>query len=217
MVMPHSAAAGAVSAESPTKQKNSSRPHIEPPTATMTTLKLKPQHHRRSDSSIAAVRVITAAESSVIRILKQGMILSTDLFEDSRDGEGKLPPFVDYADPGNIRVPVFQAVEPIAGTAYGLRLPRYIFARGRRESWLVCICRTQVTETTAKLFINDIMYMQQKYPSQRVAGWLITIKKPTGNVRRIIAGTKSCLITTKAAATEREASARASTHWSRQE
>lgn len=104
---------------------------------------------------------VRATEEAVIRLLKAGHPLPPDVVN----------------RPEETRLPVFQSVEAVPVKNYGLEgAGRIVIARGRKDVWFVDIKRrdSKISPKDGESFIDLRDKLQQKYPGQKVTGWLVT-------------------------------------------
>ena len=128
---------------------------------------------------------VRATEEAIIRLLRAGHPLSGTVV--NREEETRLP--------------VFQSVEALPAKHFGIEgNGRIVLARGRKDVWFVDIKRrgTKVRMEDSELFIDMRKKLQEKYPGQKVTGWLVTTADMEQKARDLIAS-HECLSTAGAA------------------
>jgi len=128
---------------------------------------------------------IRATEEAVIRLLRAGHPLPGTIV--NREEETRLP--------------VFQSVEAVPVRNYGIEgTGRIVLARGRKDVWFVDIKRRSgvIGEDEGKTFLAMRDKLQEKYPGQKVTGWLVTTSKVDPKAQDAIAAAE-CLSTQGAA------------------
>lgn len=128
---------------------------------------------------------IRATEEAVIRLLHQGHPLPG--------------PVVNR--PEETRLPVFQSVEAVPTKNFGIEgNGRIVLARGRKDVWFVDIKRrpTAVSLADSQMFIHIRDKLQERYPGQKVTGWLVSISQLDIDAAQHIAD-QGCLATGLAA------------------
>lgn len=128
---------------------------------------------------------VRATEESIIKLLKAGHPLPGEVVD--REIETRLP--------------VFQSVEAVPVKNYGLDgAGRIVIARGRKDVWFVDIKRKdgKLGQKEGEFFIDLRDKLQQRYPGQKVTGWLVTTADVEVKTRTFIAE-KGCFATACAA------------------
>jgi len=128
---------------------------------------------------------IKATEEAIIRLLKAGHPLPGEVVD--RELETRLP--------------VFQSVEAVPVKTYGLEgLGRIVVARGRKDVWFVDIKRKdgKLSLKDGESFLDLRDKLQQRYPGQKVTGWLVTTADVDTKAKSAIAE-KGCFATAGAA------------------
>jgi hypothetical protein len=128
---------------------------------------------------------IRATEEAIVRLLKAGHPLSSAVIH--RDEE--------------VRLPVFQAIEPVAVKDYGIDSPaRVVVARARKEVWAVDIKRrgAPVSAADAQAFLDVLGKVRVKHDTQEVTGWMIATSDFAADAVNLLLGAR-CLYTARAA------------------
>ncbi|MCS6971180.1 MAG: hypothetical protein RMM29_07345 [Planctomycetota bacterium] len=128
---------------------------------------------------------IKATEEAIIRLLKAGHPLPGEVVDRKEE----------------TRLPVFQSVEAVPVKHYGFEgTGRIVVARGRRDVWFVDIKRKdgKLTLKEGESFLDMRDKLQQRYPGQKVTGWLVTTADIDPQARTAIAE-KQCFATACAA------------------
>ncbi|MBA2479885.1 MAG: hypothetical protein H0V44_04415 [Planctomycetes bacterium] len=128
---------------------------------------------------------VRATEEAIIRLLRAGHPLPGDVVD--RELETRLP--------------VFQSVEAVPVKNYGLEgAGRIVVARGRKDVWFVDIKRRagKVSVKDGEQFVDLRDKLQQRYPGQKVTGWLVTTADVDTKAKSFIAE-KGCFATSGAA------------------
>ena len=104
---------------------------------------------------------VRATEEAIIRLLRAGHPLPGPVV--NREEETRLP--------------VFQSVEAVPVKNYGIEgTGRIVLARGRKDVWFVDIKRRggRISLQDGEAFVSMRDKLQEKYPGQKVTGWLVT-------------------------------------------
>jgi len=104
---------------------------------------------------------VRATEEAIIRLLRAGHPLPGHVV--NRDEETRLP--------------VFQSVEAVSTKQFGIEgNGRIVLARGRKDVWFVDIKRrgSKVSVKDGQAFVTMRNKLQERYPGQKVTGWLVT-------------------------------------------
>lgn len=128
---------------------------------------------------------VRATEEAIIRLLRAGHPLPGDVVD--RETETRLP--------------VFQSVEAVPVKLYGIEgTGRIVLARGRKDVWFVDIKRRsgKINAKDGEAFIDLRDKLQQRYPGQKVTGWLVTTADLDGKARTVI-NESGCFATAGAA------------------
>lgn len=128
---------------------------------------------------------VRATEEAIIRLLKAGHPLPGNVVD--REIETRLP--------------VFQSVEAVPVKNYGVEgTGRIVLARGRKDVWFVDIKRrsSKISGKDGEAFIELRDKLQQRYPGQKVTGWLVTTADVDDKAKVFIAE-KGCFATAGAA------------------
>jgi hypothetical protein len=128
---------------------------------------------------------VRATEEAIIRLLRAGHPLPGDVVD--RETETRLP--------------VFQSVEAVPVKLYGVEgTGRIVLARGRKDVWFVDIKRRsgKINSKEGEAFIDMRDKLQQRYPGQKVTGWLVTTADVDNKAKSFIAE-KGCFATEGAA------------------
>jgi hypothetical protein len=128
---------------------------------------------------------VRATEEAIIRLLRAGHPLPGDVVD--RETETRLP--------------VFQSVEAVPVKLYGVEgTGRIVLARGRKDVWFVDIKRRsgKINSKDGEAFIDLRDKLQQRYPGQKVTGWLVTTADVDNKAKDFIAE-KGCFATAGAA------------------
>jgi len=128
---------------------------------------------------------IRATEEAIIRLLRAGHPLPGNVVD--REIETRLP--------------VFQSVEAVPVKNYGIEgTGRIVLARGRKDVWFVDIKRrsNKISGKDGEAFIELRDKLQQRYPGQKVTGWLVTTADVDDKAKVFIAE-KGCFATAGAA------------------
>lgn len=118
---------------------------------------------------------VRATEEAIIRLLRAGHPLPGNIVNQKED----------------TRLPVFQSVEAVPVRNYGIEgTGRIVLARGRKDVWFVDIRRrnAKVTRQDGEAFVSMRDKLQEKYPGQRVTGWLVTTSTLEHQAREVIEG-----------------------------
>ncbi len=128
---------------------------------------------------------VRATEEAIIRLLRAGHPLPGDVVD--RETETRLP--------------VFQSVEAVPVKLYGIEgTGRIVLARGRKDVWFVDIKRrsSKISSKDGEAFIDLRDKLQQRYPGQKVTGWLVTTADVDNKAKSFIAE-MGCFATSGAA------------------
>lgn len=128
---------------------------------------------------------VRATEEAIIRLLRAGHPLPGHVV--NRDEETRLP--------------VFQSVEAVPAKNFGIEgNGRIVLARGRKDVWFVDIKRRggKVNLKDGEAFIDMRNKLQERYPGQKVTGWLVTTAEVDKAAGEFIAN-EGCLATAGAA------------------
>ncbi len=128
---------------------------------------------------------VRATEEAIIRLLRAGHPLPGEVVD--RELETRLP--------------VFQSVEAVPVKNYGIEgTGRIVLARGRKDVWFVDIKRRsgKISTKDGEAFIELRDKLQQRYPGQKVTGWLVTTAEVDTKAKTFIAE-KGCFATAGAA------------------
>ncbi|MDA3962361.1 MAG: hypothetical protein PF961_16360 [Planctomycetota bacterium] len=128
---------------------------------------------------------VRATEEAIIRLLRAGHPLPGHVV--NRDEETRLP--------------VFQSVEAVPAKNFGIEgNGRIVLARGRKDVWFVDIKRrgSKVSLKDGEAFVDMRNKLQERYPGQKVTGWLVTTADVDKAARDFIAN-EGCLATAGAA------------------
>ncbi len=128
---------------------------------------------------------VRATEEAIIRLLRAGHPLPGDVVD--RETETRLP--------------VFQSVEAVPVKLYGIEgTARIVLARGRKDVWFVDIKRrtSKISPKDGEAFIDLRDKLQQRYPGQKVTGWLVTTADVDNKAKSFIAE-MGCFATSGAA------------------
>jgi len=128
---------------------------------------------------------VRATEEAIIRLLRAGHPLAGHVV--NREEETRLP--------------VFQSVEAVPTKNFGIEgTGRIVLARGRKDVWFVDIKRRggKISLKDGEAFIDMRNKLQERYPGQKVTGWLVTTAEVDKAARDFIAG-EECLATAGAA------------------
>jgi len=128
---------------------------------------------------------VRATEEAIIRLLRAGHPLPGNVVD--REIETRLP--------------VFQSVEAVPVKNYGIEgTGRIVLARGRKDVWFVDIKRrsNKISGKDGEAFIELRDKLQQRYPGQKVTGWLVTTADVDDKAKVFIAE-KGCFATAGAA------------------
>lgn len=129
--------------------------------------------------------IVRATEEAMVRLLKMGHPLPTKLTH--REEE--------------VRLPVFQNIEPVSVKDYGIdSQTRIVVARARKEVWFVDIKRRSVpvTKEDAGRFLEILEQVRQRHESQDVTGWMVTTSELEPDAKEMVLGA-GCLYTSRAA------------------
>lgn len=128
---------------------------------------------------------VRATEEAIIRLLRAGHPLPGHVV--NREEETRLP--------------VFQSVEAVGAKNYGIEgNGRIVLARGRKDVWFVDIKRRsgKVSKQDGECFMAMRDKLQERYPGQKVTGWLVTTATVDKDAQDLIAAA-DCLATAGAA------------------
>jgi hypothetical protein len=128
---------------------------------------------------------VRATEEAIIRLLRAGHPLPGDVVD--REMETRLP--------------VFQSVEAVPVKNYGIEgTGRIVVARGRKDVWFVDIKRraSKISPKDGEAFVEMRDKLQQRYPGQKVTGWLVTTADVDTKAKSFIAE-QGCFATSGAA------------------
>lgn len=127
---------------------------------------------------------VRATEEAIVRLLKAGHPLPSQIIH--RDEE--------------VRLPVFQNIEPVPVKDYGIETQaRIVIARARKEVWFVDIKRRSVpvTEEDATVFLDVLAKVRERHQSQVVTGWMVTTNELEPEAQQIL-NEAECLYTSRA-------------------
>lgn len=128
---------------------------------------------------------IRATEEGMVRLLKAGHPLPGAIIH--RDEE--------------VRLPVFQDIQPVPVQDYGINgSARVVIARARKELWVVDIKRrgAPVNAADAKAFLAVVAQVRAKHDTLEVTGWVVaTSDFAPDAVALLVEG--RCLYTARAA------------------
>jgi len=127
---------------------------------------------------------VRATEDAVVRLLKAGHPLPSKITHRRED----------------VRLPVFQAIEPVSVKDFGVDAQtRIVIARARKEVWFVDIKRRNlpVTKDDAESFLGLLKLIRDQHQSQTVTGWMVTTSDLEPDAQHLLHDA-DCLYTSRA-------------------